>query len=181
MFALKVVGLDEANLLVCNNWPTHIISLMENRPTFDRDFGAHHLHIAVADVPFVTQHVISPRPEHLQAVLAFTKDLTETDRLLIHCFAGISRSTATAIGILIQHGLSYAEAFEKVAEVRRHLMPNELFIQHIDAHFDLDNKLVEYVKAHRQQTVGLPTGPTPSDINSMKAMLRLLERLQKSR
>ena len=180
MFALKVVGLDEANQLICNNWPTHIISLMETRPEFDRDYGAHHLHIAVADVPYVTQHVVSPQLKHLLSVLDFTKDLTDADRLLVHCFAGMSRSTSTAIGILIQHNLSYLDAFAKVQEVRQCLMPNELFIQHIDAHFDLDNKLVEHVKAHRQQTIGLlTTGPTQADINATKAMLGLLDRLKK--
>jgi predicted protein tyrosine phosphatase len=176
MFQLKVVGLEEAELLIRQDWPTRIVGLTSDvRETQ----GPHHLHIQVADVAVVLPTAIYPQPEHLRLALDFTKDLTDADRLLVHCFAGQSRSTAIAIGILIQHGMSYADAFAHVESVRSILMPNELFIRHIDAHFGLDNQLVEHAKAHRtkslQRTLILPsTAPTATDIDAMKNLLRLL-------
>lgn len=174
MFKLKVVGFDEAETLVECRWPTHIVSLMSDA-TVDWHY-AKHLHVQVNDIVFVGKYGIAPSPEHLRTVLEFTKDLTSEDRLLVHCFAGQSRSTAIAIAICIQHGMSYQDAFDHVASVRTILMPNQLFIKHIDAHFDLDNRLIEHAKEHRknslQRTLLLPSGPpSAEDVDKIKNLL----------
>jgi predicted protein tyrosine phosphatase len=146
MFDLKVVGLDEANILRQENWPTRIVSLTGDEML---DYGPRHLHVTVDDVNYPTPHWLCPELSHLQQVLEFTKDLTTDDRLLVHCLAGISRSTSIAIGILIQHGMDYREAFERVETVRACLIPNRMFIQHIDDHFSLNGQLVALVAASR--------------------------------
>ena len=151
MFELRVVGLAEANQLISENWPTRIVSLTSD-PV--EDHGPHHLHIQVADVPVAIPNVIYPLPEHLRLALAFTRDLTDDDRLLVHCFAGQSRSTAIAIGILIDHGMTYGDAFDHVEAIRNVLLPNELFIRHIDEHFGLYNHLVDLVHTHRKTAIG---------------------------
>lgn len=175
MFQLKVVGLEEANQLIEEGWPTRIIGLTgDARDTL----GPHHLHIVVSDVGVALPTAIYPTPEHLVMALDFTKDLTDDDRLLVHCFAGQSRSTAISIGILIDHGMGYADAFAHVETIRSILMPNRLFIQHIDDHFGLGGQLVAHAKAHRdnalQRTVILPsTPPSEADIHALKKLLRL--------
>ena len=149
MFELKVACLYEANLLVAESWPTRIVSL-----TGDVDVQHNtpipHLHVQVNDVGHAAHWALRPTPEHLQTVLQFTEDLTDEDRLLVHCFAGQSRSTAIAIGILLQHGMDHQQAFEHVASIRDILLPNTLFIQHIDDYFGLHNKLVEHVANHHR-------------------------------
>jgi predicted protein tyrosine phosphatase len=176
MFALRVLGLDEAEALIYCGWPTRIISLT-NEP--DRDYGPHHLHVQVSDVAFVSPDGGSPSIQHLWRVLDFTADLTDADRLLVHCHAGQSRSTAIAIAVCIQHGMTYLEAFDHVARIRTILMPNQLFIQYIDDHFGLDNKLVDYATAHRAAELGrtrlLPSGPPPkAAVDSMMHLLDLM-------
>jgi predicted protein tyrosine phosphatase len=69
---------------------------------------------------------------------------------LVHCKGGHSRSPAMAIAICMQHGMTYREAFAHVAAIRSALLPNQLFIQHIDEHFGLNGKLVELAKEHRR-------------------------------
>lgn len=175
MFQLKVVGLEEANRLIEQGWPTRIVSLTGDAR---ESLGSHHLHIVVSDVSVALPTAIYPTPEHLEAALDFTKDLTDDDRLLVHCFAGQSRSTAVSIGILINHGMHYADAFAHVESVRSILLPNRLFIQHIDDRFGLDGQLIAHAKAHRasalQRTLILPsTMPSDSDIDAMKKLLRL--------
>lgn len=54
--------------------------------------------------------------------------------LLVHCFAGISRSTAACYAIVAQalgQGRE-AEALEFVARIRPEAMPNELVVRHAD-------------------------------------------------
>ena len=58
---------------------------------------------------------VHPLREHVIEVLEFTKDLTDDDKVLVHCFAGISRSITFAIGIYIQHGMTYEDAYSQVA------------------------------------------------------------------
>ena len=65
-----------------------------------------------------------PTLEHIQDILKFTASLKSTDKLLVHCTAGISRSTAVAAGILCQHGLNAEDALEYVFSIRRQASPN---------------------------------------------------------
>ena len=60
--------------------------------------------------------------------------------ILIHCHAGMSRSTATAIGVLTEWGYDEEFAFEHVKARRpvdalkrnRHFIPNPLILSHVD-------------------------------------------------
>jgi len=172
MFELKVVGLAEADILIEEAWPTRIVSLTSDLGV---RHGPHHLHIQVVDIGLAAKHTIYPLPEHLRQVLAFTQDLTDADRLLVHCFAGQSRSTAIAIGICIQHGMSFVEAFAHVAAVRNILLPNVLFIQHIDDHFGLQGALIEHAANHRklQRTPFLPPHQAGEHMTHLLRMFRL--------
>jgi predicted protein tyrosine phosphatase len=156
MFELKVVGAEEAAVMISEGWPTRIVTL---RAMGGDVLGTHHLHVVVDDVATVTEGERHPTSAHLRQVLDFTRDLTNGDRLLVHCKGGHSRSPAMAIAICIQHGMAYSEAFAHVAAIRSVLMPNHLFIQYIDEHFDLGGKLVALVNEHRQtaQAVVLPS------------------------
>ena len=147
LFSLRVVGLAEAQQLIAEQWPTHIVSLRTDPGV---PIGPHHLYVQVTDVHCVTPDVIYPLPEHLQRIFSFTERLSAADRLLVHCLVGQSRSTAIAIGVLMQHGLDYEMAYATVAQLRPILQPNLLFIQHIDDHFGLHGKLRELVMAHRK-------------------------------
>ncbi len=171
MFDLKVVGLDEAIVLVQQNWPTRIVSLTDDDAL---QHGPKHLHIQVDDANFVTPHWRYPTREHLLQVLDYTKDLTAEDRLLVHCLAGISRSTAVAIAVLIDHGMSYQDAFERVNALRHILIPNKLFIQYTDEHFNLDGKLIEHAAQHRQTMIGEAIyGQPETDINVLLSAFKL--------
>lgn len=177
MFKLIVVGQEEAEQLFYKQWPTRIVSLTGAETLY---YGPHHLHVRVDDVAFVGQHTRSPSKHHLQEVFAFTADLTANDRLLVHCHVGQSRSTAVAIGIMMQHGLPYDAAFDHVESVRSVLMPNPLFIRLIDEHFQEDGRLIEYAAKHRSSSLAQlrfkpADAPSKTDIEKMKNMMRMLQ------
>jgi len=152
MFALRIVAFADLEEGVPLFAPSHIISMMDTALTLPGEHA--HLRVAVDDVTVPIEGYIHPVQAHLDQVLAFTADLTAMDRLLVHCFAGISRSTAAAIAVLIQHGIDYAEAFKMVAAERPMLLPNRALIRLTDRHFGLDGALEAHVKRfYRQQTL----------------------------
>lgn len=74
------------------------------------------------------------------------------ENLLVHCHAGISRSTATAWGVAISNGYDKREAFEtlkanhpnsthrsissrKIVNYKRTFSPNELIVEHLEKLF----------------------------------------------
>jgi predicted protein tyrosine phosphatase len=76
------------------------------------------------------------------------------DNVLVHCHAGISRSTATAWGISIANGVDPRVALEKLDAnqpwenddfsdqfSRRWFSPNRLIVQHLQTYFSNDNLL----------------------------------------
>jgi len=81
-----------------------------------------------------------PRREHMEQILAFgrslQRDLAERPdaHLLVHCHAGISRSTAAMTALLAQADSSLDEdtIFERVLAVRPKAWPNSLMIGFAD-------------------------------------------------
>lgn len=74
----------------------------------------------------------APRKRHVAAALRFADSLGPTDALLVHCQAGISRSTALAYVLL---AMAYgpgreAEALAALEAVRPVLLPNLLVVSH---------------------------------------------------
>jgi predicted protein tyrosine phosphatase len=157
MIDLRISGADEAPEII-RSWPaTKAVSLLGKKDAHRVPCqGEHHLVVFFDD----TEHVDDKQwtavsPWHIQRVLEHTADLQSGDRLLVHCKAGKSRSTAMAIAILIQHGMSPTEAFLRVKVVRPILIPNRLMIEFIDQHFNLDGEL-EAIVAEYYEGLTLP-------------------------
>ena len=176
MFALHICGYAELRPAIESFKPTHIISAIEQ---IDRLPGKH-LHVKVSDVSSTQPGYITPTSNHLTKVLEFTQDLTDEDRLLVHCFAGQSRSTAFAIAALIQHGMTYREAFDEVSALRSILLPNKLIVRQTDVHFGLNGEferlVQDYYHDSMMRTRRPPSGPTADAIAAMKALKDLFAR-----
>ncbi|MBX6743791.1 MAG: dual specificity protein phosphatase family protein [Acetobacteraceae bacterium] len=95
---------------------------------------------------------MAPCRQHLLDVLDFTADLPPGSRLLVHCIAGVSRSTSMAIGILIARGVPWRAAWDMVAAVRPCMMPNARVIRLIDEHYELGGELSAQLQAWRART-----------------------------
>ncbi len=175
MFALEICGYSDLDRIIEKFKPTHIISLIENV----RFLGNNHLHLQVSDIHGPTLGFTHPIKEHLDELLDYTRNLTDSDRILVHCFAGQSRSTAAAIAIIIQHGMNYIDAFDHVSSLRPISLPNTAFIKLIDNHFELNGKLIkhndDYRKGAFQRMTRPPEGPNQNDIDVMKSLLKILQ------
>src|ERR1035437_1024220 len=74
-----------------------------------------------------------PAEEDIAAIIQLIRDKKMDDgvqTVLVHCAAGISRSTATAIGLLIMRGFSIEAAWNIMQRQRPQLWPNETVLAH---------------------------------------------------
>lgn len=55
-----------------------------------------HLRIAVSDIDKAVDGHVLPGEEHIDRLLAFIEEWDQTDPMVIHCYAGVSRSPAAA-------------------------------------------------------------------------------------
>jgi predicted protein tyrosine phosphatase len=103
--ALTVCGLDE--LEGHGAWGvSHVLSILDPdwpEPAAFEAFGPHfratfRFHDAIEAAP----GVVLPKKTDVEAILAFGRDAGEISHLLIHCHAGVSRSTAATLMILAQ-------------------------------------------------------------------------------
>ena len=146
MFQIKIFGYEEAKAVMLSGWPTKIISLIkEDMPHWGTE-TMQHFRLQFYDVSEPCAGYTHPTPFHLGRIFHFAKKFVPEDKVLIHCKAGISRSTAAAIGICMLHGMSYDEAYNHIEQIRPILAPNKLLIEYIDDHFKLQGLLYEYME-----------------------------------
>jgi len=157
MFDLKISDLIDARTLV-PQWATHTISLLDpniNRepirlpqPGIDGQIRRYYFHditpnSALAQMmnEYLEDMKVATSIDMLD-ILEFTRSLKSTDKLLVHCHAGISRSTAVACGVLCQHGLTPTESVKYVLSIRPQAFPNKHILTLFDELLGLSSQLV---------------------------------------
>src|SRR5208282_3460748 len=76
-----------------------LVTLMEPGTRVDRPARIapeRHLYLGVSDIVAPEPGRVLPEPAHLQDLLGFVHAWDRAEPMLIHCFAGVSRSTADA-------------------------------------------------------------------------------------
>lgn len=110
---------------------THVVSILDPEHPDPEDFGTYGPHSRELwrfdDVVQDLEGFVVPGEREVEAVLTFGRRLKEekVDHLLIHCHAGVSRSTATAIILMVQDNPGReAEAFAELTRIRSRSWPN---------------------------------------------------------
>jgi predicted protein tyrosine phosphatase len=109
------------------------------------DYGKSYIHWASHDLEGV------PKKEQFERILKFVDTLPETAKILVHCAAGISRSTATGLGILASEGWPEAKAVQHLVNKHpqdRAFWPNDIILGHFDEILGTDLEVAVRGKAH---------------------------------
>src|SRR5947208_10806622 len=78
---------------------SHVLTVMANVEQVQRPASvlpANHLKVSMDDI---TEHIdgfLAPSEDHVEQVLAFVRGWDRAAPMVVHCYAGISRSTASA-------------------------------------------------------------------------------------
>ncbi len=108
-FGITVCGIEEL-AGHCSTGASHVLSILDPDHPVPEAFGAFGEHEKVEvrfhDIIDETPGLLAPQREHVERILALGRDLlaepVPSAHLLVHCHAGISRSTASMVLILAQ-------------------------------------------------------------------------------
>jgi predicted protein tyrosine phosphatase len=145
-FRLTVCGIEEIDSH-CDAGVSHVLSILDPgwpAPPFG-GYGEHaRLELRFNDVIEADVAGEPPSSDHVARVLEFGRSLHDGAHLLVHCHAGVSRSTAAMSLIVAQArpDLPAAEALAEVVRVRRQAWPNLRMIELGDAMLDRKGELV---------------------------------------
>lgn len=115
---------------------THLVTMLDPgdriyRPS--RILRENHLWLAFEDEEDPA-HRFAPTEDHCAKILEFGANLPSNSITVVHCFAGMCRSTAAALALFVQkHGVDSTWAARQwMLQDRPQALPNMLMAQHFD-------------------------------------------------
>lgn len=159
-FRMTVCGIDELAGHGAGG-VTHVLSILDPgwpEPEALSAFDTHRrLKLRFHDVIEPHPDWIAPQPWDVELLLAFGRDLREAPgtHLLVHCHAGVSRSTAAATLILAQlrPDRPADEALLAVARLRPRAWPNLRILELGDALLGRNGEIVAAARAHYRRAL----------------------------
>jgi predicted protein tyrosine phosphatase len=165
-FRVTVCGIEELEGH-CEARVSHVLSILDPEypvpPAFGA-FGEHErLELRFHDVIEEGEGWIPPQEEHVRRILELGRHLVaepRTGHLLVHCHAGVSRSTAALTMILAQSNpvLPAGQAMAAVAEIRPQAWPNLRMMEMADRLLGRNGDLV--AAAHGRYRTAMQERPT---------------------
>lgn len=129
--------------------PTHVISLLGDDP-FPETPGSvvpdGHLKLNFHDIVEPQAGFIAPDIEHLELLIEFSRRWERAGPLIIHCFAGVSRSTAAALTVFCAYNQGREEEAARILRARGpHAFPNRRMIALADDLLGCEGRLLQAV------------------------------------
>lgn len=96
---IHVCSLSRLHGTVAETGARHIVTLMKNIAQVQRPQSVaadNHLLLDMDDITFEMEGYVAPSEQHVEKLIDFVSGWDRTAPLVVHCFAGISRSTAGA-------------------------------------------------------------------------------------
>lgn len=149
---IVVCGLNAAQAQITLHAAKHVISIL-GPETPHRDFtgvdAAQHLRLTFNDINVETHGLIAAQSSDAAKLVKFIGDWDRGSPLLIHCWAGISRSTASAFTALCVLR-PYADELELAQELRDaspSATPNRLITMQVDQFLGRKGRMLQAVEA----------------------------------
>ena len=124
MSTIIVCPLHEIEAVIAERGATHLLTLIDPATVPETPaaiLAERHLKLGVNDITEVIDGLVCPDGTTVDAVLGFGRDWDAAAPLVIHCWAGISRSTAAAFMILCERNPSTPET--AIARAMRRASP----------------------------------------------------------
>lgn len=126
--------------------PSHLISLVETAhqpPTPRQVHPERHLRVEIHDITEPMVDCVLPDAHHVSRLLDFVDGWSGEAPLLVHCMAGISRSTAAAlIALSVKTAVREEDAARRLRRLAPHAQPNPRLIALADDLMGREGRLV---------------------------------------
>jgi predicted protein tyrosine phosphatase len=149
---ILVTPLSALEDAMTSHGPSHIVSLLSPEhmiPTPAGFAAERHLKLGVNDVADPAAGANPPARDHIEQLLAFSRNWDASQPMLIHCWAGISRSMASAYTVLCDR-LGPGREIEIAMAIRRraaHANPNTLLVRHADEALGRGGRMIGALRA----------------------------------
>jgi len=158
-FRVTICGIEELEGH-CAGGVTHVLSILDpgwpEPDSLSRFDINRRLRLRFHDV-IESQPGIAPERWDVELLLAFSRDLTMANEvhLLVHCHAGVSRSTAAATLVMAQtcHDRPAAEVLQEVVRLRPRAWPNLRILELGDEILGRRGEIVEAARAHYRRAL----------------------------
>jgi predicted protein tyrosine phosphatase len=162
---LTICGIPELGAFQ-NAAVTHVLSILDPNHPEPTDFAAYGPHkrltLRFDDIIEPTPGFALPERHHIEVLLEFGKGLAAAiddplNHLLVHCHAGISRSTAS-MAILLAEARPETEEdwiFAHIREIRAQAWPNSRMIGMADELLGRGGKLTAALRRHYSEQMRL--------------------------
>jgi len=100
---IYVCPLSAVEIVIADYAPSHLVTLINEETMIATPSGiaaGNHLKLPMNDIHEPQDGFVAPSDGHVSELLAFGRNWDTQAPMLIHCWAGISRSTAAAYSIL---------------------------------------------------------------------------------
>jgi predicted protein tyrosine phosphatase len=149
---LIVCGLSEVERLIAERRPSHLVTLLDPASMIETPAGLaaqRHLRVGVNDIAEPIEGLVLPGERVVTDLIAFARDWDEAAPMLIHCWAGISRSTAAAFTIACERSAPGKEAAiaRALREAAPHAYPNRRIVALADDLLGRRGRMVDAVEA----------------------------------
>ena len=149
---IHVCSLGRLHQTVADTGARHIItllkdiSLVERPPAVD---SKNHLHIDVDDITCPIDGYNHPCEEHVARLMRFVKSWDRSAPMVIHCYAGISRSTASAYAAAcaLNPNRDETEIAQEMRRASRTAMPNILIVSLADRILGRQGRMIAGVES----------------------------------
>ncbi len=147
---ILVCPLSKVDQSIAVHSPDGIVSLLDpgfSFPEVGLIYADRHLRLRFHDIHVPTEDEVMPSIRHVDELLTFLAQWDRTNRILIHCRAGIGRSPATAFIAACFHNPSadehgIATVLRRVAPFAR---PNETLIRLADDVMKRNNRMIRAI------------------------------------
>ena len=149
---IHVCSLARLHDTVTTNQASHIATLINattDVPRFSGVLPENHLFLGFNDIIAPQEGMTPPAAEHVERLIEFVTSWDRKQPLVIHCYAGVSRSTAGAFIALASLNPTRDEA-ELAQEIRRRspsATPNIRLVRFADEILGRNGRMVEAIEA----------------------------------
>lgn len=146
-----VTSKNKVHNLVKQTNATHVVSLLDPGDRLfvtERLSKLPRLHLICEDVLNDFAHN-APTREQVDRLLKFGRNMSEDAVVVVHCFAGVSRSTAAAAALMVQelkhqgHPDPVSEALRRLVDQRPEACPNPVISKFADELLGFDGAFHE--------------------------------------
>lgn len=149
---IHVCSLSRFHSVVEETGAEHVVTLIRDtsRVTRPRSIPEeNHLILSIDDIEDELEGMVAPAENHVEELLAFVGGWKRTKPIVVHCFAGISRSTAAAFitACAIQPERDEREIARAIRDASVTAQPNSRIVGFGDKLLGRQGRMVEAVRA----------------------------------